>query len=99
MKIFLTAAIIALSATMLSTAGTAEKKPCQGHCQKKHFENMDANKDGKISLEEWNSFHEKKFKDIDKNKDGDIDRNEFKAHRQEAMKQGRGGKCPMEDNG
>ena len=38
---------------------------------------LDTNKDGKISLEEWNAQRAKSFETADKNKDGAIEKGEF----------------------
>ena len=37
---------------------------------------MDTNKDGKISLQEWQDFHTKYFKKLDKNGDGFLTQDE-----------------------
>lgn len=37
---------------------------------------MDSNKDGAISKDEWTKFHEEMFKKQDKNNDGSIDKTE-----------------------
>jgi hypothetical protein len=49
---------------------------CREH--KDHLKKMDADKDGKISLQEWQDFHAKKFKDKDKNGDGFLSGDELK---------------------
>ena len=96
MKKIISIAIIGFCVAFLFSLGMAQKKACAGNCQKKHFDTIDADKDGTISLEEWNAFHEKKFRAIDKNNDGFIDQNEFKSHQRDMMKERRGcAACPM----
>jgi Ca2+-binding EF-hand superfamily protein len=55
----------------------------KGKWMKKHFEEMDTNKDGKVSKEEWNAFHDTKFSSMDKDNDGFVTHEEFKAHKKE----------------
>ncbi len=38
----------------------------------KHFEKMDADKDGKITKAEWTAKHEARFTEADANKDGAV---------------------------
>jgi hypothetical protein len=59
-----------------------KKGKCLGHCAA-----MDANKDGKISKEEWTNFHNKMFEDTDKNKDGSIDQKEMGEHLQKRIEE------------
>ena len=46
------------------------------------FEDGDANKDGKLSNEEFHAAHEKYFQTTDANKDGVITREEMRARRE-----------------
>ena len=48
-----------------------------GAGKKEMFQKMDQNKDGKISKEEWNAFHESRFTELDKNKDGSVTEEEL----------------------
>jgi hypothetical protein len=43
-----------------------------------HFKMMDTDKDGKVSLAEWEEAHKNKFKEIDKNGDGFLTDDEMK---------------------
>lgn len=63
-----------------------EKHGKHKEMMKKHFEEMDTNKDGKISQEEWNNFHQSKFKEIDKDNDGSLTKEELKNHWKENHK-------------
>jgi hypothetical protein len=54
----------------------------KGMCK---LESMDANKDGKVSKDEWTAFHNKMFDDADGNKDGSIDKAEMDAHYKKMM--------------
>ena len=47
---------------------------------------MDVNKDGKVSQDEWDSFHSLLFDEIDKNGDGVLEENEFRSHHDEMRK-------------
>jgi hypothetical protein len=66
-------ALLALSFQM-SPASAAEKKPV-----KVQPLNIDANKDGKISLSEAETLAEKQFALYDRNKNGEIDEKEYRA--------------------
>ncbi|WP_428565727.1 MAG: EF-hand domain-containing protein [Solidesulfovibrio sp. DCME] len=43
------------------------------------FEAMDADHNGRVTLEEWRSFHEREFRRLDKNDDGVLTREEMTA--------------------
>ncbi len=69
-------------------AMSASSQPKGKECPMKGMgkcEAMDANKDGKISKEEWTNFHNKMFDDADKNKDGSIDKTEMVEHHKAMM--------------
>ncbi|MCJ8276989.1 MAG: hypothetical protein HRT44_10270 [Bdellovibrionales bacterium] len=55
------------------------KMGCKSH-KKMMWENMDANKDGKVSKEEWMKDKQQWFADMDTNKDGFVTMEEKKAH-------------------
>ena len=48
--------------------------------KQKMWDNMDANKDGKISKDEWMKDKQQWFVDMDTNKDGFVTMEEKKAH-------------------
>jgi hypothetical protein len=52
-----------------------------------NFEAQDANKDGKLSKEEWTTFHNKMFEDADANKDGSIDNKEMEEYHKKMMEE------------
>ncbi|WP_041948383.1 EF-hand domain-containing protein [Turneriella parva] len=58
----------------------------KGPMHAKMLEKMDADKDGKISKQEWQAHHDKKFIELDADKDGVISQDEFKAHHEKMMK-------------
>ncbi|WP_300161477.1 EF-hand domain-containing protein [Solidesulfovibrio sp.] len=43
------------------------------------FDAMDADRNGRVTLEEWRNFHEKEFRRLDKNDDGVLTREEMAA--------------------
>jgi Ca2+-binding EF-hand superfamily protein len=43
------------------------------------FEAMDADHNGRVTLEEWRNFHEREFRRLDKNDDGVLTREEMTA--------------------
>jgi hypothetical protein len=51
------------------------------------FQDMDTNKDGKISKKEWMAAQERQFKRLDRNGDGFITRDEIRADMMERMKE------------
>lgn len=70
-----------LSLTLFFTfAILAQAQPKGGKCPggPHHFKMMDTDKDGKISLAEWEEAHKKMFKDMDKNADGFLTDDEMK---------------------
>lgn len=50
-----------------------------------HMLNMDTDKDGKVSREEWNKYNNDIFTSTDTNKDGFIDDKEMQAYHQSMM--------------
>ena len=71
---------------------SAYSKPKEKECPMKgkgmgNFEAMDADKDGKISKEEWTNFHNKMFDDADTNKDGSLDKKEMEEHHKKMMEE------------
>ena len=78
----------------------ADKKAAEGKCGegKCGMDKVDTDKDGKVSLAEFNTAHpgkEAKFAGIDTNKDGFIDAAEHKAHAEGKCGEGKcgEGKC------
>ncbi|MEA5090073.1 MAG: EF-hand domain-containing protein, partial [Solidesulfovibrio sp.] len=43
------------------------------------FDAMDADHNGRVTLEEWRNFHEREFRRLDKNDDGVLTREEMAA--------------------
>lgn len=78
--------LLTASAAILMASATAvyadhhERGPRGG---KDFFERLDADKDGKISLQEHQAASEARFKRIDKDGDGYITKEEHEAHRAE----------------
>jgi hypothetical protein len=74
----------ALAGMMLAPAAMAEdsaKKAYRGGGgPEKMYEALDANKDGKVSLEEFLAPHNTRFTEIDTNKDGFLSQEEMKTH-------------------
>jgi hypothetical protein len=70
-------------ATKEKAAAPAEKKEKPAAKKSKKFEDVDANKDGKITIEELTvvfiNISPEAFKQFDKNGDGALDKEEFKA--------------------
>jgi len=71
-----------------------DKKASEGKCggEGKCGENKcgaamaDANKDGKVSKEEWDKHHDTMFEKMDTNKDGVIDKDEIEKSKTEKRK-------------
>ncbi len=62
------------------------------------FQDMDTNKDGKISKKEWMAAQERQFDRLDKNKDGSITKEEVKSDMMDRMRQApppQGGRGPQ----
>jgi Ca2+-binding EF-hand superfamily protein len=88
--------LIVLSGSLILISGSlvmAQDRPGMGSMAQKRFEEMDANQDGKISLEEQLASCQKRCKDrfnrIDTNDDGFIDKEEDKAAMSSFMEKGR----------
>jgi opacity protein-like surface antigen len=74
-----------LSAVLFATPVLAEEaaQPKEGHRGPHHgkmMEQIDTDKDGKVSHAEHLAFAEKKFNEMDANKDGFVTKEEGKAH-------------------
>ena len=65
-----------------------ESKSGEGKCSEhKHGASMaDANKDGKVSKEEWDKHHGAMFEKMDANKDGVVDKEEMGKMKSEKRK-------------
>ena len=79
------AVLFTCTALMATAAVAAEPKPSEkppiphrGHL----VAEMDTNKDGAVSKEEWQAKGEKMFAEIDANKDSKLSEEEIKAHYQ-----------------
>jgi hypothetical protein len=59
----------------------------KGAMRAKMLEKMDADKDGKISKQEWQAHHDEKFAELDADRDGAISKDEFKSHHEKMMKE------------
>lgn len=59
------------------------------HSPAQMIQYMDTDKDGKISKQEWQDFHDKRFAEMDADKDGFVTADEMKAARQQMMKKHR----------
>ena len=86
-SIFTFICLLICAAFAMSAFSEQKGKECpmmkgKGMC---NFEAMDADKDGKISKEEWAAFHNKMFEEADKNKDGSIEKKEMEEHRKKMM--------------
>ncbi len=89
MKIITTLCILALSAAVSLQAGE-KKKPAEGGAAKatpeEHFKKLDTDKDGSLSLAEFQAGKpdaakaEAAFKKLDTNSDGKLSLEEFSAH-------------------
>lgn len=79
-KPFIATAIL----TSLTLGSIAWAQPPEGKGPGMHrghrFEELDANKDGKVTLSEMQSAHQKRFGEQDTNKDGKVNKDELKAH-------------------
>ena len=56
----------------------------------KHFKEMDADKNGKISLDEFKNAKGKWFEKIDANKDGTLSKEEVQKHHESRKGKGKG---------
>lgn len=85
-KMTLTALSLLVALAASTALATDAKPPVPGkegphHGMGHHmFKEVDANKDGIISKEEWNANGEKMFNKLDTNHDGKISKEEIKAH-------------------
>jgi hypothetical protein len=61
----------------LAYAGGMGMKKMEGGCAGMMESMMDANKDGKVSKEEFIKHHEEMFTTMDKNKDGALEKSEM----------------------
>jgi len=59
------------------------------HSPAQMIKHMDTDKDGKISKQEWQDFHDKRFAEMDADKDGFVTADEMKAAREQMMKKHR----------
>ncbi|HNO76181.1 MAG TPA: hypothetical protein PKG49_11390 [Nitrosomonas mobilis] len=66
-----------------------ESKSGEGKCGA-HI--VDANKDGKVTKEEWDKHHDAMFEKMDANKDGVVDKEEMGKMKSEKRKMHDGGK-------
>ena len=75
--------------TTLAHADTdAHHGKMDGKMQEKMFKTMDANSDGMVTTDEFNTFHAKKFKELDVNGNGQITLEEMKAGYKKMMDDG-----------
>lgn len=91
---------IALLGAMLASFALQAEKPAgklprkgPGSMPGRMLEMMDANKDGKVSKEEWQTHHEQRFAEMDADKDGSITPAEVKEHHSK-MREKRAEMCP-----
>ncbi|PIT99275.1 MAG: hypothetical protein COT74_09715 [Bdellovibrionales bacterium CG10_big_fil_rev_8_21_14_0_10_45_34] len=73
---------VALSSLLFSASCSHGHGHKKGEHKGQHWVEMDADKDGAISKEEFDKFHVEKFKAMDTNNDGKIsedERNAFKS--------------------
>lgn len=75
----LTAAVFALQAVPAFAEGGPKDGPKHDR-DGRFLEKVDANKDGKISLDEYLDIHKARFAEMDANKDGFVTKEEGKAH-------------------
>lgn len=76
--LMLTAAVFALQALpAFAEGGSKGGKPDRDG---RFLEKVDANKDGKISQDEYLDVHKARFKEMDANGDGQVTQEEGKAH-------------------
>jgi hypothetical protein len=85
--VFLLFIATAFSLSAKHHKGHGDRKGMKGPMHAKMLEKMDADKDGKISKQEWQTYHDQKFTELDADKDGAISHDEFKAHHQKMMKE------------
>ena len=81
-----------------TTLAHADSDASYGKMQDKMFKAMDANSDGMVTTDEFNTFHAKKFKAMDVNGNGQITLEEMKAGYKKMMDDG-GRKKMMDDGG
>lgn len=72
--------ISALTVSLALTAGSA----FAGDHWKDKFDAADTNKDGALSMAEWNAESNEMFNTLDTNKDGKVTWEEKKAHKQDS---------------
>lgn len=90
------ATVVSASAVVAEHHEAGAKRAGMWNMQAKmerHFDNLDTDKDGKISLEEQTAECKKKFEERDINKDGFLTKDEIKSHL-EQMKNRRSGMRP-----
>jgi hypothetical protein len=97
MKILQFAAVVALALGLTQVAYANHHEKDGTHCTRgSHVQDADANKDGTVSHDEFNSQHKKMademFTKMDTNKDGKIDQAE-----RDGMKDKMGKKCNLKD--
>jgi len=86
--------LVAVCISVLSdSAFSRRKRPPR---RPSNLEKFDANKDGKLSLDEWLEHSKWRFKEMDRNKDGYIDKDEMGPQRRRDTKvKGMSGKDDM----
>lgn len=76
-----------ISALAIVIALSSHLALAHGDDWKQEFKKADTNKDGSLSMDEWNAHGKEMFKEIDANKDGKISMDEKEAYIKEKHEQ------------